>query len=347
VNAGRKVSLRHGPATDPTGIYRQRDGLYAADLLAAAIVHLDFFTWLDRHPSEMTRICRAFRIKNRPADVMLTLFVAMGLLRRQGGRFRLTPTAKDHLVAGSPWFIGPYFASLKDRPVCQDMLKVLRTDRPANWGSLQREKDWVKAMEEKTFADQFTAAMDSRGVYLGQALAKALNLNRWKTLLDVAGGSGIYACCLAAQHRHLKASVLEKPPVDRIARTAIARRGFSDQVTVIAGDMFQGAWPAGFDLHLISNVLHDWDVPLVKRLLVRSFEALNPGGLAIIHDAHLNADKSGPLHVAEYSAMLMHSTPGRCYSITETREYLREAGFRSVKFTPTAAARGIVVAKKP
>lgn len=333
--------------TDPTSIYRYRDGLYAADLLAAAIVHLDFFTWLKGHPSSQAAICRAFKVKERPADVMLTLFVAMGLVKRRGGTFSLTPTAKEHLVRSSPWFIGPYFASLKDRPVCRDMLKVLRTDLPANWGSLKREKEWARAMEEKAFADQFTAAMDCRGVFLGQAMAKALKLGRRKALLDVAGGSGIYACSLVARHPDLKAAILEKPPVDRVARAAIAKRGFAGRVSVIVGDMFKNAWPVGFDVHLISNVLHDWDVPVVKRLLARSFAALNPGGLVIIHDAHLNADKSGPLHVAEYSAMLMHSTEGRCYSVAESREYLRDAGFRSVKFTPTAAARGIIVAAKP
>jgi len=92
--------------------------------------------------------------------------------------------------------------------------------------------------------------------------------------------------------------------------------------------------------------LHDWDVPVVKQLIAKSFAALEPGGTLIIHDAHLNEDKSGPLHVAEYSVMLMHSTEGRCYSVAEMREYLMEAGFTEVEFTPTAAARSIVTAKK-
>src|ERR1051325_8058875 len=41
------------PSTDPTSIYRYRDGLYAVDLLTAAISHLDFFTWLNQHPSDL------------------------------------------------------------------------------------------------------------------------------------------------------------------------------------------------------------------------------------------------------------------------------------------------------
>jgi SAM-dependent methyltransferase len=339
--------LTSKPNSDPTAIYRYRDGLYAADLLAAALVWLDFFTWLNDHPSDVAGICRALDIKERPADVMITLFAAMGLVKRENGVLNLTEAGREHLVASSPWFIGPYYASLKERPVCKDFLNVLRTDRPANWGSLKSEKEWARAMEDDAFASQFSAAMDCRGVYLGQAAAKALDLRDHKQLLDIAGGSGIYACCLAARHSHLVATVFEKPPVDHVARAAIAKRDFAGRVSVIAGNMFAEALPVGFDVHLISNVLHDWDVPVVKQLLAKSFEALEPGGLLVIHDAHINAEKTGPLPVAAYSAMLMHSTEGRCYSVAEMGSYLDEAGFKDIRHIPTAADRSILLANKP
>jgi SAM-dependent methyltransferase len=339
-------SLNSEPESDPTSIYRYRDGLYAADLLAAALVGLDFFTWLDDHPSDEAAICRALETRERPTDVMLTLFVAMGFLKHESGVFRLSDLAREHLVKTSPWFIGPYYASLKDRPVCKDFLNVLRTDKPANWGSLKNEKEWARAMEDETFAGQFTAAMDCRGVYLGQAVARALNLQRHQRVLDIAGGSGIYACCIAARHPHLQAAVFEKQPVDRVARAAIAKRGFTERVSVMAGDMFAEPLPGGFDVHFISNVLHDWDVPVVKRLLAGSFQSLPPGGLVVIHDAHLNADKSGPLPVAAYSAMLTHSTEGRCYSVSEMESWLTESGFAAVEFIPTAADRSIIKAQK-
>jgi precorrin-6B methylase 2 len=335
------------PHSDPTAIYRYRDGLYAADLLTVALVELDFFTWLDRNPGDLHAICRSLEIRERPGDVMLTLFVAMGFLKNRRGVFSLTELAREHLVKTSAWFIGPYYASLKGRPVVKDLLGVLRTDKPANWGSLKQEKEWAKAMEDETFANQFTAAMDCRGVYLGQAVAGALDLRGHKSLLDIAGGSGIYACSIVALHTHLKATVLEKPPVDRVARNAIAKRGFAERVSVQAGDMFGEPLPGGFDVHLISNVLHDWDVRVVKRLLAKSFEALEAGGTLVVHDAHLNADKSGPLHVAEYSVLLMHSTEGRCYSVSEMEAYLREAGFTDFHFAPTAAGRSVVTVKKP
>lgn len=338
--------LRTVPRTDPVDIYRVRDGIYAADMLLTAIVHLDLFSWLDEHAGTREDVCRAFETTDRPTDVMLTLFAAMGFVEEQQGVFHLTALAREHLVRSSPWFLGPYYESLKNRPVALDLLEVLRTGKPANWGSQKDGKDWHVAMETEEFAAQFTAAMDCRGVYLAQAVAKSLDLSSRSHLLDIAGGSGVYACSLVTHHPHLSATVLEKPPVDKIAARAIANRGCSGKVSVAAGDMLAGPLPPDADVHLYSNVLHDWDEPVVRQLITKSFQALPPGGLIVIHDAFLNAAKDGPLHVAEYSVLLMHSSEGRCYSTREMEQYLTDAGFHDPAYRDTAAARGAMTATK-
>jgi hypothetical protein len=334
------------PQTDPIEIYRLRDGFYATDLVAAALVYLDFFSWLSSRPADLPTICAELKIAARPTDVMLTLFAALGFVVSRDGVFHLTEMAHEHLVKSSPWFIGPYYAALKDRPVCKDYVEVLRTGRPANWGGAKDGKDWHQSMEDPQFADSFTAAMDCRGVYLGSAAARALDTSGLTHLLDVAGGSGIYACSIVARHPQLRATVLEKPPVDAVARRAIERRGLSGRVDVIAGDMLSAEFPGGCDAHLISNVLHDWDEPVVKQLLAKSFRALPSGGLLIIHDMHLNETKTGPLPVAKYSALLMHSTEGRCYSVAEIGRHVSELGFERMQFLPTAADRSLITARK-
>ncbi|HEX3720674.1 MAG TPA: methyltransferase [Verrucomicrobiae bacterium] len=334
------------PTTDPTLIYRYRDGLYAVDMLTAAVCHLDLFTRLASHPADLAAICRDLDLKERPADVMLTLLTAMGLLRRDNGNFHLTEMASEHLVKSSSWFIGPYFASVRDRPVCRDIVAVLRSGKPANWASLRDEKEWAKAMEGEAFAQKFTAAMDSRGAYLGPVLAGKLDCSQHHHLLDIAGGSGVYACAIAAGHPHLRASVMERPPVDNITRQSVAARGFADRVDVVVGDMFTDPFPAQCDLHLFSNVLHDWDKDRVETLLAKSFAALPTGGMVIVHDAHINAAKTGSLPVAEYSALLMTITEGKCYSEKEMEEFLRAAGFVDFRHTPTAADRSVITARK-
>ena len=335
------------PTTDPVEIYRYRDGLYAVDLLTAALTEFDFFTWLDRNPADKTAICEGLAIAERPADVMLTLFAANGYIAFDGSVFRITELAREHLVRTSPFFIAPYYASLKDRPVVRDFVTILRTGKPANWGSYKDEKPWSDAMLTDEFATTFTAAMDCRGVYLGAAMSRALDPLGRTQLLDIAGGSGIYACAIVAQHPQIRATVFERPPVDRIARTMIKKRGAAGKVDVIAGDMFKEPLPRGFDLHLYSNVLHDWDVDKVRPLLAASFAALEPGGMVIVHDAHLNADKTGPLPVAKYSALLMSVTEGKCYSTREMETLLHKTGFTDVHFTPTVADRSIITALKP
>jgi len=334
------------PSSDPLHVYRYRDGLYAADLLTAALVHLDFFSWLAVHPSTKEEVCDYFGFAERPVDVMLTLFRANGFIDQQDGLFQVTPTAAEHMTSGSPWDLTPYYASLKERPVCQDFLKVLATDKPANWGGDKAALDWHKAMETEAFSKSFTAAMDCRGQYLGQALAKRLDLIGRSHLLDIGAGSGIYACSLVAHHAGLKATVLEQSPVDRIAAGCIRERGFSDRVAVVTGNMFKDPLPTGCDVHLFSNVLHDWGAAEVRELLAISYAALPSGGLLIIHDAFINEDKSGPLPVAAYSSLLMHSTQGKCYAVSEYAEYLFDAGFEPGPYRDTAADRGFMTALK-
>src|SRR5215831_18222262 len=229
--------LRQAPSTDPVDVYRVRDTIYAADMLLTAVVHLDLFSRLADRPSTTDELCRALDLTERPADVMLTLFASMGLVEAREGTFHLTPLAREHLVATSPWFLGPYYESLRNRPIALDLLNVLRSGKPANWSSQKDGSDWHTSMEREAFAAQFTAAMDCRGVYLAQAVAKALDLSDRRRLLDIAGGSGIYACSLVAHHPALAATVFEKPPVDGIAARAIAARGAAERVRVAAGDM--------------------------------------------------------------------------------------------------------------
>lgn len=337
--------LLEEPVTDPLPLYRYRDGINAVDLLAAAIAHLDFFTWLAEHPATPGAVCAHFGLHARPVDVMLTLFTAQGLITQSGGVYHLTIRAREHLVAGSPYNLAPYYASMKDRQPTLDMLTVLKTGKPANWGSYDPQA-WAQAMERPDFAANFTAAMDCRGVLLGPALARRLDLEDHKSVLDLAGGSGIYSCALVAKHAHIKATVLEKSPVDEIAKQAIAKQGCSERVDVITGDIFAPELPKGYDVHLWSNVLHDWDEAAVRDLLKKSAAALPRNGLVVVHDAFINAEKTGPLHVAEYSALLMNITEGKCYSIGEMRSYLFEAGFEWQDHQSTAVGRGFIVARK-
>src|SRR5215469_32132 len=98
---------------------------------------------------------------------------------------------------------------------------------------------------------------------------------------------------------------------------------------------------------LVSNALHDWNLPTVKRLLEKSFAALPPGGLVVVNDKHLNREKTGPLRVAAFSVLIMSATEGRAYSITEIEERLLAAGFVAVDYREVILDYSIITARKP
>lgn len=338
--------MKHTPTNDdPTPLLRYRDSIYASDLLVCAIAWFDVFTVLKKGPLTLEDICASLGIQARPADVLISLMMAMGLMKKQAGRFGLTAISAKYLASDSPDALVPYYASLKNRPQCIEFRDVLTTGRPAGWSSKEDGDNWIKSMEDPAFADAFTAAMDSRGAFLADRLADILDLSRYRSLLDIAGGSGVYACAMARRFQGITPAILEIPPVAMATERSLAARNMGNRVDVITGDMF-ATLPASFDVHLFANTFHDWDTEAIQQLAANSFAALNPGGMVAVFDAHLNTAKDGPLPVAEYSCLLMHSTEGRCYSIQEIGDILEQTGFQQIRTFAVAAERSVITGKK-
>jgi predicted O-methyltransferase YrrM len=335
------------PASSADFIYRTRDAIMAADALAVAIVHLDLFTVVDRSPADVAGLCDRFELHRRPVDVLCTLLIAQGLLARDAaGRLHPTATAREFLVAGSPFDARAYYAAMADRPGVGDFLKVLRTGRPAHWPGEESAGDWHAAMHDTAFAEAFTAAMDCRGRVLAPALAAAVGPLAPRRVLDIGGGSAVYSLGLAERFPDLTATVIEAEPVDALARRAIAAAGLDARIEVVAADMFGDAWPRDHDCHLFSNVFHDWDEAECRTLVAKSVAALPGGGRILIHDMLLDDDKSGPPWAAEYSALLATITQGRLYSAAEIGGWLAEHGFKIVARAPTALGRSVLTAAR-
>jgi hypothetical protein len=357
--------LTSSSVLDPTALYRVRDGIYAADLLVAAVTDFDLFTWLDaRGPLRAPELADELELAERPADVLLTYCAALGLLERDvadGDRIQLSGLARQHLVAGSPYDLRAYYASLAERPAVADLGHVLRTGEQAAWASASPsrnrptpteastpiESDWSARLADPAFAARITAAMDARGAYLGPALADAIKDLPIRALLDIGGSSGSYANAIIKGRPHAQAAVFERPPVDQAARILLRERGAGGRISVITGDMFTDPLPHGYDAHLYSQVLHDWDAQRVEHLLTASFAALPPGGWLLDHDTHINADKQGPLPIAEYSVLLMHSTPGKCWSTAEFAAIAQRVGYVDITHRQTVCDRSVLLARKP
>lgn len=328
---------------------RLREAAFATDMFVAAVSGLGLFDRLAERPMSLAEVCEVLDVHERPAEVMVTLLKAWGLLVEVDGRLTGTGIAHAHLVPGAPQDLRPYYASLRDRPGVHDLLYVLKTGHSRNWEAKHAKdgkEEWTALMQRPDFAQFYTAGMDSRGGVLAPDLAELLG-DAGPRLLDVAGGSGIYTSAIVTRDPDLRATVLERPPVDDVARWHLDRRGLADRIDVVGGDMFLDPLPEGYDTHLYSHILHDWPLSKCRTLVRKSFDALNPGGRIAIYSAHLDDDKAGPAPVAEYSVLMMYLYEGRCYSVAEMHGLLKEAGFVDLTVRHGVGFRSLITGRKP
>jgi predicted O-methyltransferase YrrM len=336
------------PATDPTPLFDAFRGSYATELLTAAVAHFRLFDLLAQRPRSAEELRRDLDLAERPAAVLLTALRALGLLvTDDAGRLDLSPLAREHLVAGSPFDVGDYIRLAADSPGVREMVERLRSNRPPGTEPDQGGAAFIyregieSAMDQEAEARRLTLALAGRAKNVAPFLAARAPLAGARTLLDVGGGSGLYSIACLQQHPGLRAVVLDRPEVLKVAAELAGQHGVADRLECRPGDMFRDPLPAA-DVVLLSNVLHDWDVPECRALVHRTAAVLHPGGRLLVHDVFLNDALDGPLPVALYSAALFSLTEGRAYSAAEFRSWLAEAGLTPEPVVPTLVHCGVL-----
>ena len=338
------------PSTDPTPIFENFRGSYGTELLVAAAAHMKVFEKLARGPMFHDDLRREIGLASRPASVLFTALRAMGLIVEAWGNLELSALAKDHLVAGQPFDVSDYLGLASQSSGVLEMLERLKTNKPA--GAAAKEgtafifREGIdSAMEQEASARRWTLSLAGRAKNVAPHLAAKLPLDGTKHLLDVGGGTGIYSIALLQRNPQLTATVLDGPEVLKVTAEMAAAYGVAERLTCLAGDMFKDALPS-CDAVLLSNVLHDWDVPQCRNLLRRCSAAIPSGGKLLIHDVFLADTLDGPLPIALYSAALFTLTEGRAYSAAEYRAWLTECGLTSAKVIPTLIHCGVLVGTK-
>jgi ubiquinone/menaquinone biosynthesis C-methylase UbiE len=336
------------PRTDATPVFEAFRGNYATELLTAAVAHFHLFSRLAQSPRTLQELGGDLGLASRPVNVLVTALRALGLLgTNKAGQLTLTDLAREHLVPGSPFDVGDYVGLAADGPGVRAMVERLRTNRPAaakedagGTAFIYREGT-LSAMEHEQSARHFTLALAGRAKNVAPVLAEKVPLAGAKTLIDVGGGSGIYSIALVQKNPGLNAVIVDRPEVLKVAREMAQTYGVDDRIAYQPGDMFHSPLPRG-DIVLLSNVLHDWDVPDCEALIKRCAHSLSPGGRLLIHDVFLNDELDGPLPIALYSAALFCLTEGRAYSAAEYRAWLAAAGLKPVPVTPTLIHCGVL-----
>ncbi|HEX3152037.1 MAG TPA: methyltransferase [Gemmataceae bacterium] len=338
------------PATDPTRIFEHFRNGYATDLLTVAATDFDVFSRLAKKPMTFDELRSDLGLAPRAANVLITALRAVDLLvMNAAGQLDLTPAAREHLVPGEYFEVGGYIGLVAESPNVRALAERLKTNRPAENRADDSGAAFIfregldSAMDSEASARRLTLSLAGRAKNVAPYLAANVSLSNSRLLLDVGGGTGIYSIACVQQNAQLQAIVWDRPEVLKVAREMIDAYDVADRVALVAGDMFADPVPAGADTILLSNILHDWDIPECRRLLQRCFNALPAGGRVLIHDVFLDDDLSGPLPIALYSTALFTLTEGRAYSAGEYRSWLREVGFEPAdRIVPTLVHCGVL-----
>jgi predicted O-methyltransferase YrrM len=296
-----------------------------------ALVELDLPDRLDR---PRTAFELAAETGSDPAtlDRLLCYLASRGCLRRdRKGRFRANRVTRLLTrdggwsgwvrMIGSPWAMASY---TKIGGAVRDGTDPVVASHGVDFFSyLARHPDAAVA-----FHDAMAAGARLQAVMIGESLG----LEQARAVLDVGGGTGALISHLLASHPGLKGAVLDLAEAERGAKAMFAEAGVSERAEFVAGDFFTSV-PGGYDVHVLTAVLHDWDDDACVRILGNCAAALEPGGRVVVVDNELRPGARNSFAQSTDALMLAFTPGGRERTAGEFGAIWRRAGLRCTEQT--------------
>ena len=338
------LDAQSGSLPDDRALWNTLLGLFGCP---AVLVARDagVFGFLATGERTLPELCEATRLPRRPAQAILGLTTAAGLLSFNEGRYGLAPAARAYLLESSP----TYFGGFLDMVVMaygmysyEGLKRVAQTDAPMVYDGAELFEVHAQKAE---MAAMFTRAMHGMSVAPAAAWPTKVSLEGAGALLDVGGGSGVHALSAVEANPGLTATVLDIPAVCAVAQDFIGKKHLATRVSVSPKNMWKDSFPPA-DVHFYGSVFHDWPLERCELLAKKSFESLPPGGRILVHEMLLDDDKAGPQAVAAFSVSMLFGTEGEQYSGAELTAVLKAAGFVDVQVTRTFGYWGIVSGAK-
>ena len=132
------------------------------------------------------------------------------------------------------------------------------------------------AMDDPKEARWLTERLAGRAANTAATLAKLVSLDGARRLVDVGGGTGIFAFAFLQKYPDLPLKSSSSRWLPARPANYAGRYGVGDRVTCVVRDMFKDDLPKNADAILLSNVLHDWDVDKSRDMVKKSQMRLSP-----------------------------------------------------------------------
>lgn len=303
-----------------------RDAAYGFRLprVLLTALDLDIFTILESKTLTIKALAKSIKASERGTDILCRNLASVGLLIKRGTRYCSGTLGRTILNANHQEYRGNYLDLLREQWNDWSLLtESVKSGRPVE----------DQGPEDPEYRRSFTWAMHYRSMDLSKQVAKQLNFQAARSLLDVGGGPGTYAMDFLAKNHKLMATVWDRLPALEVAREIAGLKKHGDRLSCHAGDFLRDPVPGTFDIIWLSNVIHIYS-PRENKILFQKLRAsLNPGGRILIQDTFL-LDRKGlyPVETNLFAVtMLLFTETGNTYGVREVREWLQSAGLAAIR----------------
>ncbi|UFP94758.1 methyltransferase [Gloeobacter morelensis] len=299
-------------------------GIGVSQALIAA-VRLNVFAQLRPGPQSVGELAQTIGGDRHGLQVLLEALHGFGFLKRQGERYRLTGEAQRWLTDEGDTFALAMIRLCGDINQQLDLLEAdIRTGRVPNFH----------------FDPQSPTCLSNyQDMLKGSGHRSAPRLIEWAKLdpppdrlLDVAGGPAQYSIAFCKQFVRLRADILDLPYAARAGEKQVAEAGLSERIRYIEGNLLETDWPVGYDVALLSHILHCLSEAQCELTLRKSFAALISGGRILVQDVYHPGAAGSPGAGDGLMSLVYYATcGGRSWPESTIRSWLKRAGFIRVR----------------
>ena len=321
-------------STPPSpGLFFGTINAYQRTAALRAAIELDLFSAIGdagRTAAELALKCGA---AERGVRILADYLTIMGFLAKSHERYELTADSAMFLDRRSPAYLGGTLDFL---------LTPALTDCFANLTAAVR-KGGTAVSEDGTVSHdnpiwvEFARGMAPLMHMPAQLLVKLIGGDAGRPLrvLDVAAGHGMFGITVAKHFPQAEITALDWPNVLAVAADNARHAGVSERHRLLPGSAFEVDWGGPYDVVLLTNFFHHFDIPMCESLARKAHAALAPGGRAITLEFIPEPNRVTPAGTAEFALTMLATTAhGDAYTFAEYKQMFAKAGFVRSEFHP-------------
>jgi len=345
-SAPRSKQRRRSPAATPERILQLGLGFWGSKTLLSA-VELGLFAELAKGPLDAEVLRQRLGLHERSARDFFDGLVALGVLARQGGRYRNTPDSDSFLDRNKPSYVGGMLEMCNERlyGFWGSLTEALRTGSPQSEVKTGGNFYQTLYRDPKAVAS-FLKAMTAISTGACIAIARRFPWKKYKTFADIGCAQGAMCVQLARMHPHLTGTGFDLPACQPVFEEYVESFGLSDRVHFRSGSFYKDRFPDA-DVIIMGHILHGESLDDRRVLIKRAFEALPEGGAYIVFEELIDDERKRNTLALLMSLNILIETPGG-YNTTgaDYQKLMREQGFRRTRVEHLAGPIGMVVGSK-